>query len=98
MVDEEWDLEDDDECDQEYLDYMQNDLHYMEEIYEAPVQMTHEQYNYFILDDYTDSLVRLLKGNRNLKADFDEDFWSPLSERDVVRAWLNPSVVRIEED
>ena len=108
MTDEEWNREEDDEDSyllesqmddlQEDLYCMQEQLNYMAELYEAPILMTHKQYAYFILDDYTDSLVRLLKGSRNSKADFNEDFWSPLSEKDVVRAWLNPSIIRIEED
>ena len=70
----------------------------MERIYAPTIKMTKNQY-LFITGEYEkESIVDAvanLTADDIIKEKFHSNFWSPLSEKQVVQAWLHPEMIKI---
>lgn len=79
----------------EALTYLINEL---KDSYAPTIEMTKNQY-LFITSEYekesvVDAVANLTADNI-IKEEFHSNFWSPLSEKQVVQAWLHPNDILI---
>ena len=68
--------------------------------YAPTIEMTKNQY-LFITSEYekesvVDAVANLTADNI-IKEEFHSNFWSPLSEKQVVQAWLHPEMIKVVE-
>ena len=76
-------------------------LYELMEDYERTVEMSPGQYSW--LEENKDEIVYAVGDfddiDYDIRTSFDRDFWYPLTQRDVVYAWLHPErVVMVEDD
>ena len=72
----------------------------LQEEYAPTIEMTKNQY-LFITSEYekesvVDAVANLTADNI-IKEEFHSNFWSPLSEKQVVQAWLHPEMINVVE-
>ena len=67
----------------------------LKETYRPTIEMTQTQYNFFMGSDGLVDTIGNITIDGIVKEYFDEDFWKPLNERDVARAWLHPECVKV---
>lgn len=69
--------------------------------YAPPVEMTKTQY-VFITSEYEQEnivdAVANLSVDDILKENFHAKFWEPLTQREVVQAWLHPETIKIGDE
>lgn len=73
-------------------------LYELMEEYGRTVKMSQGQYNW--LEENKDEVAYAVGDFEDYErwTSFDRDFWYPLTQRDVVYAWLNPDKVVLVED
>lgn len=73
-------------------------LYELMEEYERTIEMSPGQYNW--LKESKDEVAYAVGDFDDYErwTSFDRDFWYPLTQRDVVYAWLNPDKVVLVED
>ena len=67
----------------------------LKETYRPKIEMTQTQYNFLMGNDGLVDIIGNVSVDGIVKEYFDEDFWNPLNERDVARAWLHPECVKV---
>ena len=71
----------------------------LKDTYAPTIEMTKNQY-LFITSEYekesvVDAVANLTADNI-IKEEFHSNFWSPLSENQVVQAWLHPETIKVK--
>ena len=79
---------------------MRDLLEQLRATYAPTIEMTKNQY-LFITSEYekesvVDAVANLTADNI-IKEEFHSNFWSPLSEKQVVQAWLHPEMIKVVE-
>lgn len=67
----------------------------LKETYRPTIEMTQSQYNFLAGNDDLVDVIGNISVDGIIKEYFDEDFWKPLSARDIARAWLYPECVKV---
>ena len=74
-------------------------LEKLKQKYAPTIEMTKNQY-LFITSEYEKESVVYTVANLTaddiIKETFHSNFWSPLSEKQVVQAWLHPDTIKIK--
>ena len=78
---------------------MRDLLEQLRATYAPTIEMTKNQY-LFITSEYekesvVDAVANLTADNI-VKEEFHSNFWSPLSEKQVVQAWLHPETIKVK--
>jgi len=76
-------------------------IEYLKQEYAPTVEMTKGQYA-FITSEYerenvVDAVANLTVDDF-LRENFDAKFWEPLTQREVVQAWLNPETIKVVDE
>lgn len=84
-----------------YLDDVIEILENLKQEYAPTVEMTKGQYA-FITSEYerenvVDAVANLTVDDF-LRENFDEKFWEPLTQREVVQAWLHPETIKVADE
>lgn len=73
-------------------------LKLLQKEYAPMVEMTKNQYR-FITSEYEEEsvvyAVANLTSGDSIKETFHSNFWAPLSEKQVVQAWLHPETIKV---
>ena len=85
------------------LDDILRSLEELERVYTPTVEMTQAQYDMLIegvnLDHTSDNaLAETLSADDYLDDGFNEDYWKPLTDRQVAQAWLHPECIKVVDD
>ncbi|MDF8374041.1 hypothetical protein G9401_00330 [Weissella paramesenteroides] len=77
---------------------MRDLLEQLRETYAPTIEMTKNQY-WFITSEYEKESVVEAVANLTvddiIKEKFHSNFWKPLSEKQVVQAWLHPETIKV---
>ncbi|WP_288572215.1 hypothetical protein [uncultured Weissella sp.] len=69
--------------------------------YAPTIEMTKHQYwfitSYYEKESVVDAVANLTVDDI-IKEKFDSNFWSPLSEKEVVQAWLHPETIKVVDE
>ncbi|AIS74041.1 hypothetical protein [Leuconostoc phage LLC-1] len=79
-----------------FLNDVEDTLKELREEYVPTVEMTKTQYA-FITSEYENIVdaVANLSVDNILKENFHQNFWKPLTQREVVIAWLHPETIKV---
>lgn len=70
----------------------------LRETYALPIEMTKNQYRFITSEYEKESVVYAvanLTSGDSIKETFHSNFWAPLSEKQVVQAWLHPETIKV---
>ena len=79
---------------------MRDLLEQLRETYVPTIEMTKNQYLFITSEYEKESVVDAvanLTADDIIKEEFRSNFWSPLSEKQVVQAWLHPETIKVVE-
>lgn len=70
----------------------------LREEYAPNVEMTKKQFN--LIEKHPDSIVWAVGSFEEWETwdDFNDDFWEPLTQREVVQAWLHPETIKVVDE
>ena len=70
----------------------------LQEVYAPTIEMTKKQYLFITSEYEKESVVDAvsnLTADNIIKEEFHSNFWTPLSEKQVVQAWLHPETIKV---
>ena len=79
---------------------MRDLLEQLRATYAPTIEMTRNQYLFITSECEKESVVYAvanLTADDIIKETFHSNFWSPLSEKQVVKAWLHPEMIKVVE-
>ena len=77
---------------------MRDLLELLRQEYAPTIEMTQTQYHFIATDyerEYIVDAVANLSVDNILRENFHVSFWEPLTQREVVSAWLHPETIKI---
>ncbi|HBP98119.1 hypothetical protein [Leuconostoc lactis] len=84
-----------------FLDDVEDTLKELQEEYAPTIEMTKTQY-VFITSEYEQKnivdAVANLTVDDILKENFHQSFWKPLTQNEVVQAWLHPETIKVVDE
>lgn len=77
---------------------MRDLLEQLRQEYAPTVEMTKKQFN--LIEKHPDSIVWAVGSFEEWETwdDFNDDFWEPLTQREVVQAWLHPETIKAVDE
>lgn len=80
---------------------MRDLLEQLRQEYAPTIEMTKSQYNFIATDYERENIVDTvanLSVDDILREKFHASFWYPLTQREVVQAWLHPETIKIVDE
>ena len=88
-------------CDGNESDQWYELLDDLRQEYAPTIEMTKRQYDFIAADYERENIVDAvanLSSDNILRENFHVSFWEPLTQREVVSAWLHPETIKIVDE